>query len=501
MKKVFLVAFLFFVTIQSIAQINYENRLEFDLRDGYGSERIIEFGEEGFILFSKKTELVERQRERKFDMYSTDLELENTKTLLVDRDYSLYESAVLDNRFFSFYKTRQGDYILHSIEAGSLEQTNVSGKLSKKAIVKTMVVMGSYVYLHLIEKKSDYIFVINWRNGRSIETPIEIKGFKNKNLKKIRLQVIEDTEEVLLFMRANRNKKESDVYVLQFDEEGKKKGQFKLTESIEKNFSSISASPIDDDHYVFTGTYSTKGATTSQGLYFCEAEEGKVNYVEYYNFADLENFFKYLPKRKQEKIEKKKKRKKERGKELSYSYYIADHKIIELDDGYLFLGEAYYPTYRTETYTTYVNGQPVTRTRRVFDGYQYTHAILSKFDKYGEMVWDQIFEMWPSYKPFSVKRFISIADGDQDALNLVFASRGRITSKSFDFDGEILADNTSEEIQTNYEGDKTKSSFTNINYWYDDYFIAYGSQTIKNKEDKKIKRKRKVYFITKIQYE
>src|SRR5690606_24529791 len=170
-----------------------------------------------------------------------------------------------------------------------------------------------------------------------------------------------------------------------------------------------------------------------------------------------------------------------------------------LDDGYLFLGEAYYPTYRTETYTTYVNGQPVQSTRQVFDGYQYTHAVLAKFSKEGDIIWDQIFEMNPSYKPMAVTRFIRIAKGSQDALNLVFANRNTIVSKSFSFDGEVIYDKTSEPIETNIEGDQTKRSFSRINYWYDDYFLAYGSQVIKNKEEEK--KKRTVYFISKIKFE
>jgi len=170
-----------------------------------------------------------------------------------------------------------------------------------------------------------------------------------------------------------------------------------------------------------------------------------------------------------------------------------------LDEGYLFIGEAYYPTYRTETYTTYSNGVAVTQTRQVFDGYQYTHAVVTRYNKYGEMVWDQIFEMYPSYKPFFVKRFISIAEGDQDALNLVFASRSRIVSKSFSYEGEVISDRTSDPIETGLDGDKTKWSNSNVDYWYDDYFIAYGRQKIKNKE--KGQRKRFVYFVNKIKFE
>ena len=45
-----------------------------------------------------------------------------------------------------------------------------------------------------------------------------------------------------------------------------------------------------------------------------------------------------------------------------------------------------------------------------------------------------------------------------------------------------------------------KNTFSNIDYWYDNYFIAYGIQKIKNKSGD-VQKKRKVYFINKIYFE
>ena len=97
-----------------------------------------------------------------------------------------------------------------------------------------------------------------------------------------------------------------------------------------------------------------------------------------------------------------------------------------------------------------------------------------------------------------MKRFINIAEQSQDAIKLVFATNNRIASKSFDFNGQILTDEMSDEIETGSDSDKTKRAFSNIAFWYGNYFLAYGSQTIKNKEEEK--KKRTVYFINKIQF-
>ena len=204
-------------------------------------------------------------------------------------------------------------------------------------------------------------------------------------------------------------------------------------------------------------------------------------------------------------IEKKQKKKAKKGKEYSINFSIADHNIIEKEDGYIFLGEAYYPTYRTESYTTTttVNGVTTTQTRyrTVFDGYQYTHSVIAKFSKEGELVWDKTFEMWQAYKPYYVKRFISIAEENQSNISLVFASGGSIISKSFDTKtGAIEKDERSKPIETGLSEDQVKRSFSNIDYWYGNYFLAYGNQKIKNSKDASVKRKRKVFFFSKVKY-
>ena len=35
--------------------------------------------------------------------------------------------------------------------------------------------------------------------------------------------------------------------------------------------------------------------------------------------------------------------------------------------------------------------------------------MVAKFSHQGKLIWDQTFEMWSAYKPFYVKKFISIA--------------------------------------------------------------------------------------------
>ncbi len=495
-----------YMTVTVKSQISYENRVEFELKDGYSNEQIFEFGKSGFIISSVNEKSTDNETEWKFEKYDINLKPVKSQSVLLNNKLSIDETFTNKERMHSLFKDRKGNFALLTIDALNLEVTKVEGYLPSKTFITDMTILGDFAFLNTKIKKSPVIISINWKTGDQKLIPIKIDNISSKKTILTNAQVLEDSNEVFVYVKTIISKKKSNIYIVRLNDKGEKKDISSLTKNTERNITNISASKLKEDKYIFTGTYSTKKTNLSEGLFFCLSEKNEVKFIEFYNFTDLDNFLSYLPEKKQERIEKKKSRKEKKGKELKFNYSIYGHDLIELDDGYLFLGEAYYPTYRTHTYTTthFVNGTPrtTTHTIRTFDGYQYTHAILSKFNKNGELLWDEIFDMWSTYKPFYPKKFISISEKTPNSLKLIFASRSRITSKSFDFNGAIIHDTQSEIIQTSFEGDKTKKSFSNINYWYDNYFIAFGSQKIKNKVDKKnSKKRRKVYFINKIKFD
>jgi hypothetical protein len=108
--------------------------------------------------------------------------------------------------------------------------------------------------------------------------------------------------------------------------------------------------------------------------------------------------------------------------------------------------------------------------------------------------------MYPFRKPYYIKRFISAKHLDNE-FRMLFSDGDRISFKSFDEDGKVVNENYSEVIPTTFDGDKTKLVNSDIKYWYDNYFLAYGISVIKNKDGDKTKRKRKVFFVSKVKFE
>ena len=487
-------------------QISYEKRLEFELNDDFEGEKVYEFGKRGFMIVSRHEQVVKKMREWKFQFFDTDLELEHETSIPVNGRMQLDESINTRSRLHIMFKDKSGHYTILSVEANSLKHIQVEGSLPKKAIVRDMAIFGDYAYFNATVKGSPYLFSVNWKTGVQKLILVSILNYKSKFITLQEFQFLEESQEMLLFARIRAERGRNEIYVVKLNGDGEKESTIHLTKNIEHNIISLSASYIGGGDYIFTGTYSKGSTSMSEGIFICKARGEDVEFIKFYNFLDLSNFLDYMSERAQEKIERKKERKESKGKEYSIDYRIATHYVTNLDDGFLFLGEAYYPTYRTETYTTTstINGvtRTTTHTRQVFDGYRYTHAILAKFGLDGELVWDQIFEMWPAYKPFVVKLFIEVAEVNEDGLKLVFLSRNKINYKAFDYEGKVLQDSKSEELETDFSGDKVKGlALTNIDHWYENYFIAYGSQKIVNKEGEAEKRKRKVFFVSKIRYQ
>jgi hypothetical protein len=342
--------------------------------------------------------------------------------------------------------------------------------------------------------KISILVIVDLKTGATKGIPFRIEDYGRTDVTIEDYQVYDN--EILTFVNAKKNSKNIDLFIWKLNYNGDQTEFYNVTSGIEEKLITVQATKIEEK-YVLTGTFSRNKQATSQGIFIAEVANKKLNFMKFYNFLELKNFKDYLPQKQQDKIERQKERKEGYGKELLLDFNIATHPIISTKDGYEFLGEAYKPTYRTTSTGMGMNGMSNYTT--VFDGYQYTHAVLAKFDKQGKLLWDNTFTMSASKKPMKVKKFIKFMQNDSN-LNLVFSSYNSIISKSFNpISGSEIKSVSQEIIDTYNSNDKVKRSYSDIEYWYDDNFIAFGEQVIINKEAEK--RKRTIIFLNKIAIE
>ena len=168
------------------------------------------------------------------------------------------------------------------------------------------------------------------------------------------------------------------------------------------------------------------------------------------------------------------------------------------------IGEAYYPEYEkiattTTTTTNMGNGMTSTRTHTSytyhFIGYRYTHAVIAVFDKNGEMLWDNCFEIG-DVLTYNLREKVKVMN-DGDNIVLAYSEGGYIKYKIIK-DNEVVQGKDEVKIETLKEDDNVKrNSNSDLDFWYDNYFLVWGFQKIKN-DNKESKGKRTVFYFNKI---
>jgi hypothetical protein len=99
------------------------------------------------------------------------------------------------------------------------------------------------------------------------------------------------------------------------------------------------------------GTYSLPGKGLDHWLYFGIIQDGKRTGITFHKFMDLNNFLDYFSDKEEADIVKKSEKAQSKGKELSVCISLISHKITMKNGKFIFIGEAYHPTFKMVTST------------------------------------------------------------------------------------------------------------------------------------------------------
>ncbi|MEA3443252.1 MAG: hypothetical protein U9R19_00850 [Bacteroidota bacterium] len=423
-----------------------------------------------------------------------------SKSDLIDKSYKYAASSTTKNHIYILYKNRNGNYIFTSFNVATLKSNEIKGKLSRKLPIGKREIMNEVACFYSYTKRVGYLYAINLKTGEQKGVPIKINNVRAKKTVTEAFQILKKSNEIVVCLNTSFKLKKNHLYIQRFNSNLEMLSTLKLTENVSQSIVNVSVSELNNGKLLLLGTFSGGSQARSEGIFISRLNNKEIEYLKFYNYSDFDKIYSYLSERKQEKIIRKRRRKERRGKHLNSSFRIEPHNAIILDDGYMFVGESYYPTYQHRTYSTYsANGVYTTHSSNIFDGFQYTHAVLARFDKNGQFLWDEALPMWPFHKPFFVKKFISLAKQKQ-SINMVFEDRSQIISATIDFDGNTLCQRMANNIKTNAKGDYTRWTSSVIEHWYGNNFIVHGNQKIKNKKNSRLAKKRKVYFINKIEF-
>ncbi|HET8859035.1 hypothetical protein [Marivirga sp.] len=500
--KITLILLLSVISFQVFGQISQPLRYEAEINDFNQEYFIVSAKEDGLFLFRQ---LNDRPSFKEFAWEIIRLDTSfneiSRKEVIIENTFTFKGYSYSNGRFVMLFQ--EGDvyardllFLTFTLEEDGfksyLYENLVPIRLTEFEMKNDAVIFGGDVNMRTV------VMIYNFTAEKGVVLP----GFYNErsNL----LQIVTDTDDDLVrIITSDRflNKRfgvtiraYSTMGEQIFTEELAAKNDFSLTDGRIVNSS--------DGGNLLAGTYSVRRRTeTSRGIYVADLEKSLEEQIQYYNYAELDNFFNYMKERRKNRIKKRIARKKVKGRKLRFSYRLFVQDIIKQNNQNILIGEAYYPTYsNSSSGFSFYNYDPFMsrNTDQVFDGYKYTHAVIVAFDDNGNLLWDNSFEI-KDLKSFQLEEHVQLAFLDQQIVMLYLFDQ-KLQIKIIEGD-EIVEGKYSEELKLMYENDEMRGNDENLEgleKWYGNNFYAFGVNKVKNLRDEDIKLNRKVFFINKI---
>lgn len=495
MKQLFLSVCIVCLSLSVFSQATSVKRIEFSTENRI--REYIPMGTNGIlqdVVDEAKNKADKKNRVITCVLYSTNLVKLGDVDVITPDGYRAEFTASTYRKYYNMGVDRNTQFMLHCVDIPSLKVKTLQGKMPRGTFIRSMSALDDYVIVKGDARNNHLFFFKNVKTGE--ESISNLKIVSSRDFKMLGYQADTVSNEFYVLYRDKVNNEI--ITVFQVYVKGSKTQEV-IIKNDEGNYMQLaSVSKTKDGSYIICGTvgnFIVKTYTT--GIFICKIQQQKKVFIKYVNYLDIKNFTGYLSENKQERIEKKKDKYEQKGKELELNYLMAPHRIIESNNQYVLVGEAYYPTYRQECQAvTNASGGTSMQCRTVFDGYQYTHYFLCNFDQQGNLVWSNSKKMHLNFKPYDPYLVLDVKYSNGSVYTLHTSGYFEFNYDIFDSKGVETKSEIYKSIEAQTESDEIKRSSMTTNYWYNNYFIAFGQQKIKNTEDKD---KRRVYYLNKIQ--
>lgn len=480
-------------------QITQPQRFETTMESGQEYHRIFSAEKAGLMLYREKEDRAEGGMKRwEFSAIDTSLDERWTKLLSIDYKLDIVGYAYSNANAFFLLKNSTNpkeDFTLIKMDVLSgdtiyhLVKQLIPMDLTHFEIVGNAALIGGMI------NQRPTIVHYDMRSRKSKVIPGIYKGESQI----LELKVDPETETFNVLITEKTLNRYSTITLMSFTEDGVLLQNTRLEPEDEKSLIFAGSTPFKEDEIMVTGTYSHKRSAYSRGVFIARVDSYGNQEIAYYSYADLENFFKYMPARREARVQKRIERSQIKGKKAKFTYRLLVRDVIEKEGNYVMVGEAFYPRY----YNSHLFGAYSSPFRGYrasdFVGYKFTHAIVIGFNSEGEVLWDNSFEI-NDVESYSLNDEVVNIGIEGDRVVLLYLYDGEIRSKIIT-GGEVIEGESSEDIRLNSESQVVKSykdQYGGLEAWYDNYFFAYGVQRIKNKESSGIEKE--VFFINKISF-
>ncbi|OQX81828.1 MAG: hypothetical protein B6D61_00150 [Bacteroidetes bacterium 4484_249] len=487
-------------------------RVEIETKSDAATYKIASCGEKGVIMFYETTIEQDDYKFWVFVFYNKFLHETWKKDVPVYKNMKYSKKKLRGNFLYILFhdadkkKSEYYNYQILKINISEGSYELFSGDIPDKAEFEAFDEYGNYIIAGLnVEDDQSGIYGLNIESKET--NPIfEIKDNRSR-FENIYVDTLRNSY-VGIF---NVYESKTVFYMLlkEFDENTNNIHTLKLIPEAGKKFNTAKIITVNENERFLIGTYDiVKGNSVdkkgyfgneSSGFYIVKISGNQQKLTRYYNFLELENMTGYL-KSKEYQQARKKAGKKEDGKDkYSVDFDLLLHDIIHRDSLFYFIAEAIYEEYHTVTNTYFdYYGRPVPVSYSVFDGYKYFNAFITCFDEDGNKLWDNGMEIF-NILSFDLKNRVSTYFID-DEIVMAYNREGKIAAKIIK-GPEVVEGVEYYLLESTYVNDKImKDTKSNMIYWYDNYFIAYGFQIIKN-NSLMGNSKRNVFYINKVAFQ
>ncbi|TRX56098.1 hypothetical protein FNH22_17110 [Fulvivirga sp. M361] len=503
-KKALVLLLPVLVPIFSIGQVTQPERFEMVVDNNHEC-RLISAGEDGLFILKDLENDDQGNSVVEITLLDTSFDIQWIRRYALNKDFGYIDYHYYDGRVYVLFnnfdvKNRNLELVSWDL-AGNVFHSPIRNYIpfsyfDFKATKNAVMVSGYFNYRPVV-------ILYNMTDG----VPRVLPGLFNDKSKLIEIQInTNDTFDVLLSGRTID--KRNTMFFNTFDINGSLVKRIILDSDKTHNLLFGRSQAMEENSQIVAGVYGRFNTEYSRGIFVTNVNQYGEQKVKYYNYAEFKNFFSYMKARREQRVKDRIERRKIKDKKIKFNYRLRVHDLIDNGDDYILLGEAFYPKYRNASPVTGANffnpswsgNGGGAASGMMFEGYRYTHAVVMGFNKNGDLLWDNSFEI-NDILSFELEQFVHAAtSGDKIALLYVFDNqiRYKIVQKNDVLEGKEQLD-----IKLMYEGDRSPEGSTNIlglEKWFDNTFYTYGTQRVVNIQADIQNVHREVFFINKLVY-
>jgi hypothetical protein len=500
-RSSFLSAIFIFVFLQEAnGQVLQPDRFEYPLTPRENHFEIVPADTSG--LFLQRVVLIHKSEQLQLIRLDTGFNAVWQGFIPIDKNYVVIGKRAFNNKLYVLLRYRdytRNDFIMLVVDhdTGNYVRLFIKGYIpfapTDFSVTDKAVLIGGYY------NRVPLVLHFSMTGLRSKVLP----GLFNESGELTQIKTYEDGTFDILISALNFQRQRT-ITIKSYDADGDLLRSFPLEAEPSKHLIFGRSLKTSNDVQIVAGVYGSRSTEFSRGIFIASIDQSGLQTIRYYNFGDLENFFKYMKAKREKRVKSRIERRKIKGKKIKFNYRFLVHELVPYKDQYVLLGEAFYPKYinidrgyYNGFFTRYATSTSVIQNGRIFDGYYYTHAVVMGFKPNGDLLWDNSFEI-NDVRTFTLDQFVKI-EVQPEKIALLYLYENQLRTKIIQ-DDEVLEGKSLDPIRTNYPNDivrKNDSEVNKLEYWYNGYLFAYGIQEIENPTGG---GKRRVFYINKVRH-